>query len=374
MKKNKLTGIVAVICASVVLLSSCVSSKKYHASQDALSKMRADSAAMAQQSAALNQNIATLEQKNTMLNRSLDSMNSGYAGLQKSYTFYQEYFNKQQTTAAQIKDELKNSLGSSGITDQDLQQMEGKIYINLAEKGLFAGNSAVLTSKGKELINNLGQVIKSHDDIEVSVADLSANTNSYYAMNGDPAGATTTMTNDNITTKTYTTTSKQKKSGGNMDKPSTGNTDQTNADMDQTNAATDKSMNNKGSMHTNKKTYQTNTDNTRVAYKAPHTKKTNMHVMSAESKSITYSNGNSKKLSSAKISRSTVWSRQNAVAGLLLKNGVPHVNVVSENELSTDKINSGKQKGVQVILSPDMKIFYKNINNGQPTHSIGINQ
>src|ERR1700712_2358843 len=173
-KKMKTTTMrtVGVILSAGILLTSCVSSKKYHASQAAVAKLQADSSNLAQQVSTLHQNVSSMEQKNNDLQKSVETSNSANAGLQKNVAYYSDYAGKQTASTTAINDELKTSLAPAGLTDQDIMMTDGKIYVNISEKSLFKGKTAVLTTKGKDLVNGLGQFVKSHDAVDVSVADL----------------------------------------------------------------------------------------------------------------------------------------------------------------------------------------------------------
>ena len=102
--KTKLSVMLAAAGVAAVLLTSCVSSKKYKSSQAMLQQVRDDSTRLAQQVASLNENVNSLQQKNTTLQRSLDSSTSSYASQQKDLNYYQDYFNQQQTAMTQVSD------------------------------------------------------------------------------------------------------------------------------------------------------------------------------------------------------------------------------------------------------------------------------
>src|ERR1700753_2754238 len=100
--KTRISASLAIAGISVLMLSSCVSSKKYKASQASLSQARSDSAQLAQQVASLSSNVQTIQQKNADLQASLDKSNASYAAEQKSLESCQAYFTKQQESASQL--------------------------------------------------------------------------------------------------------------------------------------------------------------------------------------------------------------------------------------------------------------------------------
>src|ERR1700722_12291028 len=107
--KARLNMSFAIAGIALLSLTGCVSSKKYKASQADLSKVRGDSAQLAQQVASLNGNVHDLQDKNTALRRSLDSNSSNYTAQQKSLDNYRGYFKEQQDTMAQVNQDVQGA-------------------------------------------------------------------------------------------------------------------------------------------------------------------------------------------------------------------------------------------------------------------------
>lgn len=313
---------IGVIFSAGVLLTSCVSSKKYHASQAAVAKLQTDSAALAQQASTLQQNLTATEQKNSELQKSVEAAGTTNAGLQKNVAFYTDYAGKQQASTTAINDELKTTLAPAGLTDQDIVLTDGKIYVNIGEKSLFKGKSAVLTPKGKELVDNLGVFVKSHEAVDVTVADLQ--------MATSPEVGTTT--------ETTTTTMDASGSTKNGSSVSGNNNTATNNNADYSNTASVKKHHSVAVHH---------------AKKAANA--------AGESKAVAYSSGHKKYASernSRSMARAIAWKRQTVIGDALLKNGLPKVKLVSQ--LPNGELSS-TQKGVQVVLVNDMDNFYKHM-------------
>ena len=336
---------VGAIFSAGILLTSCVSSKKYHRSQDEVAKLRADSTTLAQQGTTLQQSLTDMQQKNTDLQKSVENVNTTNSGLQKNVAYYHDYADKQQASTTQIKGELSTTLASSGLTDQDVMLTDGKIYINIGEKSLFKGNSAMLTPKGQELVDNLGQFVKSHEGVDVNVADLQQATS--VSENGDAVNTTATGTDQNNQSAATTDNSASNSSVATNKKYT--KTDW-KSDKDNTTAATDKTTHKMVAVHHKKKVQPVN----------------------GESKAVAYSSGHHNKYTAERNSRSAAramaWKRQNTVADALLKNGIPKVKVVAQNQPVTE--NASAQKGVQVVLVNNMDDFYKHMSEapaaGQP--------
>jgi outer membrane murein-binding lipoprotein Lpp len=327
-----------VIFSEGILLSSCVSSKKYHGSQAEVAKLRADSTRMAQDASTLKQNISAEEQKNADLQKNLEAANNTNAGLQKNVVYYHDYFDKHQAYAVQLNTDLKTTLAPSGITDQDVMQADGIIYVNIGEKSLFKGHSAVLTAKGKELVDNLGQFVKGHDDVDVSVADLQ-------------------QTNIGVPVETASTSDAAANSTATMDQNTTANTNSSSGNGTANSSSKSKS--------------NTVTDPQPHKMVVHHARR--VQPVAGESKAMTYSSGHHKSYASnARMLRIMAWKRQNVVADALLKNGIPVVKLVSQNETGA-VLNPQRAKGVQVVLVPGMNNFYKKMSEGPGSQPVGKN-
>jgi outer membrane murein-binding lipoprotein Lpp len=324
--KTRISASLAIAGISVLMLSSCVSSKKYKASQSSLSQARSDSAQLAQQVASLNQNVQTMQQKNADLQASLDKSNSNYASEQKSLENCQAYFTRQQESATQLTQQLKDKLTTEGFADQDLQQDKNCVYISLDENNLFKPHSTVITTQGRQALTDIAGIVKSHDDMNVSVD------------NGLPATG-------------YSASSDQGNMSGNMAMSSS-----PSGDMDAThvvkkhhyvhhtavqNSGTVTGSNTAAGTTASTSSATATKSNTVVAHKPHHRR------YSEESGSYVYtSKGMPSKQRAAWMLKS---GRVNTVAKNLLQNGVTKVSVVYNNNTSVDQSHT-----IKVVVSPAM--------------------
>jgi hypothetical protein len=155
--------------AALILLTGCVSSRKYKASQNELAQARSDSAQLAQQVASLHGNVQDAQNRNSALQHSLDSASSSYAAQQKTLDYYQGYFKDQQTTMNQVSDDVKGALTQAGIANGDVQQVNNVVYVRLDENDLFKKNTTMMTTGGKQALDNLAQVVKNRSNVNLFV-------------------------------------------------------------------------------------------------------------------------------------------------------------------------------------------------------------
>jgi outer membrane protein OmpA-like peptidoglycan-associated protein len=168
--KARLNMSLAIAGTTLILLTGCVSSRKYKASQASLAQARADSAQLAQKDSALGVNVNDLQGKNTALQHSLDNSTATNATQQKSLDSYQSYFKEQQDTLAQVSQDVKGALTQAGIANADVQQMNNCIYVRLDENELFKKNSMMVTPAGKQVLDGVAQVFMSRPNVNVAVA------------------------------------------------------------------------------------------------------------------------------------------------------------------------------------------------------------
>jgi outer membrane protein OmpA-like peptidoglycan-associated protein len=168
--KARLNMSFAVAGTSLILLTGCVSSKKYKRSEAELAKVRSDSAQLAQQVTSLNGNVHDLQERTTGLQRSLDSSSSRYSAQQRTLGYYQSYFKEQQDSMSQVSEDVKGALTQAGISNGDVQQMNNAIYVRFDENELFKKNSTMVTPVGKQVLDGLAQAIRSRSNVNVAVA------------------------------------------------------------------------------------------------------------------------------------------------------------------------------------------------------------
>ena len=156
--------------AALILLTGCVSSKKYKASEADVAKLKGDSTQLAQQVSTLNGNVQDLQSKNSTLQSSLSKSNTDYAAQQEHLNYYQGYFKDQQTAMNQVSDDLKGALTQAGIANADVEQVNNVVYVRLDEGELFKKNTMMVSPGGKKALDNLAQIIANRTNVNVVVA------------------------------------------------------------------------------------------------------------------------------------------------------------------------------------------------------------
>ena len=321
--RTRLSGILAIAGIALITLPGCVSSKKYKASQATLERVRQDSAQLAQQASTCNTNLQAAQQQNAAIQKSLDSKTAEYTAQQSKLDTYQGYFSKQQEAMGRVTQELKDSLQTSGLTESDMQQTNGMLYVSLDENTMFKKNSTVVTKQGKQMISGLATVLKSHDDINVGVD------NGYTASGMVAADMGTASSSGNKSSSDWSNSAAPVKKHHYAKKSSAGST---------TAPASGTAAGN--GTPSNSTTTSTASSGAKAA--TPH--KHVAHKYSSES-TMAWSNGMSGKAKSAWMLKA---ARVNTVAGSLLKEGIPRVAIIAQRPPTDGSDNNGK---IRVIVT-----------------------
>jgi hypothetical protein len=337
--KTRISSSVIMIFGALVLFTSCVSSKKYKASQASLQQVRADSSKLSQQVASLNQNVQGMEEKNTVLQRSLDSNTANYASQQKNLDYYQTYFDKQQTSLAQLTQQIKDALTQANVTmsESDLQQNNGILYINLDDNNVFKKNSTAVTKTGDQVLNSIATVLRSHNDVKVTVDNAFEGTSDTSAMATQGAMSSNASVN-NIDAGTTASSRPHKKSTGSSMKKSSSQRASTATDASSTVASSSNSSANGTAVKTST---------------AKSVKKSAPRKYSSETRSLTYTSGSHKRNSAAWVLK---YGRANMAAKGLLHHGLSKVNIATQQE-PADFENSQQKNILKVVIAPVMTDF-----------------
>ena len=324
--KAKLNMSFAIAGTALILLTGCVSSRKYKTSQAELATARNDSAQLAQKVTSLNGNVNDLQSKNTALQHSLDSSSNNYAAQQKSLDQYRGYFKEQQDTLAQVNEDVKGALTQAGITNGDVQQGNHAIYVRLDENELFRKNSTMITPAGKKILDGLTQVVVSRSNVNVAVASGDSAVG-WVATDNVPAGAAMTTAPKH---HHHVNASHPSAATANSGSPTSGAGSATAA----TNGTTSKSN----------------------TAQAPH--KVHHHYSSEGSMAIYNGRGHTH-----------AWALKQArmvmVSDHFLKNGLPKINL----SLQQPPMNGTPQNtAIKIIITPSMKDF-----NPQTSSSAALN-
>lgn len=176
---------VALILA--LLFNSCVSGKKFKASQARVGMLERDSTFTHSQLTDCNLNVkglkaekASLENKNAFLSdenasvaKDLKSLSSQskmtIADQANRLRTLQNIIQSQKDVMLKLKNTISDALMNYKADELSVYIKDGNVYVSLQEKLLFKSGSDVVNPKGKEAIRSLVQVLGSAPDITVII-------------------------------------------------------------------------------------------------------------------------------------------------------------------------------------------------------------
>ncbi len=147
MKSNLFKASLSVLlCAS--LMSSCVSSKKYKDLEASKKAMEAEQAANRQKVDELTASLKEREQKLAEMERSM---------------------NEQQKALDNLRNDVNTALQGFNQGDLKVEVRDGKVYVSMSDKLLFATGSTKVNAGGHKALDQLVSVLKKNQEVGVTV-------------------------------------------------------------------------------------------------------------------------------------------------------------------------------------------------------------
>lgn len=179
---NRPSLVVAVV-ASLMLLTSCVSQKKYQASLSREQDLMAKNAQLAADITTLKGQIEKLEGNNAQLVKQIDdamkraAAASGTANMtqkqleaeQKRLWDLRKLLQQQRDAVESLRKKMADALTGFNSDELSVFVKNGRVYVSLQESLLFPSGSAVVNAKGKQALGTLSQVLNVNPDINVIV-------------------------------------------------------------------------------------------------------------------------------------------------------------------------------------------------------------
>ncbi len=157
MVKIKIFGLLI----SVLLLTSCVTQRKYDEVQQYMESYRADSTAWAEQVTALRNSISLLEEKNAACQQRFDSLSRSAAPAVKQVSLIQPAL--QDTAIEAIYQQLKDQATSSGII-QSVKKVDNQLQVEFKSSAKKADK---LTAETREAVYKISESIRAHRELEL---------------------------------------------------------------------------------------------------------------------------------------------------------------------------------------------------------------
>jgi chemotaxis protein MotB len=163
-----------------LLSTSCVSSKKFIASEERVNKLQRDNDKAQNQLKDCNAKVKTLNEDNTNLQNEYAAVQNDLKDLSsqskmtiadqaKRLKSLQDMIQAQKDVMTKLKNSITDALLNYQTDELTVYIKDGKVYVSLEEKLLFKSGSDVVDLKGKEALKSLAKVLNSTTDITVMV-------------------------------------------------------------------------------------------------------------------------------------------------------------------------------------------------------------
>jgi chemotaxis protein MotB len=168
---------------SLLLLSSCISRKKYEQSLTREQELMARNTQLSNDITQLKGQIEGLQGDNAKLLKQIDdamkraSDASGVANMtqkqleaeQKRLWDLRRLLDQQRVAVENLRKKMADALGGFSSNELQVFTKNGRVYVSLQENLLFPSGSAVVNPKGKQALGTLAQVLNINPDINVVV-------------------------------------------------------------------------------------------------------------------------------------------------------------------------------------------------------------
>ncbi len=81
----------------------------------------------------------------------------------------EDILNKQEQVVTDLKNKIDQALSGFSATDLTVERKNGKVYVSLSEKLLFATGSTAVDPKGKDALKKLAEVLQKNPDIQIEI-------------------------------------------------------------------------------------------------------------------------------------------------------------------------------------------------------------
>lgn len=179
-----------VSASALILLSSCVSQKKYAAleakqkeTQDMLNSATVKLNACLAQSETMKEQITDLRSTNNSLINTQGNLTTlsakGAENLEKSLEqmkekdlqikSFRDAINKKDSVTLALVTSLKGAIGNLNDEDIEINVEKGVVYVSISDKLLFNSGRWDVTSRAKEVLGKVATVVKNKPEIEFMV-------------------------------------------------------------------------------------------------------------------------------------------------------------------------------------------------------------
>ena len=158
--------VVVMMLIGSVLLSSCVSSKKY---KDLVAEKDAMQAKYEQKVQGLNDKLKEGEEMNAKLSQDLKNKENDLTMANKAKMEMQNLSEQKEKELNKIKGEIAAAFASIKDSDLEIVQKFDKLYISMPNRVLYKKGVADLSKSGTDVVKGLAEIFKNNPKMDVLV-------------------------------------------------------------------------------------------------------------------------------------------------------------------------------------------------------------
>lgn len=101
--------------------------------------------------------------------KSIEQLTADLEARSKRVAELESVLNQQEKTVTDLKNTIDKALSGFSSSDLTVERKNGKVYVSLSEKLLFASGSTIVDPKGKDALKKLAEVLRANPDITVEI-------------------------------------------------------------------------------------------------------------------------------------------------------------------------------------------------------------
>lgn len=172
--KNNCLLLAALI--STLFISSCVSNRKFNDLKTSNASLRRQYNDLLDDNNSLKNRLKLMEAANASASDELDEKqkmlsdkDSAMAAQQARLQQLQDLIDRQKSATEALRDKMAKAMGNFSNDQLKVFTKNGKVYVSLSEKLLFASGSADVGADGKKALEQLASALNENKDIDINI-------------------------------------------------------------------------------------------------------------------------------------------------------------------------------------------------------------
>lgn len=163
------------VCA-VLTFNACVPKRHLTEAENTISHLRNQNRELSDDIGSLKNRLQLMEEANTSVSselsekeKSLIEKNKMLEERNRKISELQDILEKQKENTERLRQKLASALGNFNSEDLSVFIKDGKVYVSMSDKLLFASGSADLNQEGISALEHIANALKDNPDIHINV-------------------------------------------------------------------------------------------------------------------------------------------------------------------------------------------------------------